>query len=53
MEVEKESLDEFKGKISPEYMPIFNYLCQKIEQKALFNQKGLVIFARARTIVCD
>ena len=34
-------------------MPIFNYLCQKIEQKALFNQKGLVIFARARTIVSD
>ena len=34
-------------------MPIFNYLCQRIEQKALFNKKGLVIFARARTIVCD
>jgi hypothetical protein len=52
-EVEEAKLGKFKGKISPEYMPIFNYLCQKIEQKALFNQKGLVIFARARTIVCD
>lgn len=32
-------------------MPIFNYLYQQFEQKALFNQKNLIIFARARTII--
>ena len=32
-------------------MPIFNYLYQQFEQKALFNQKDLVIFAKARTII--
>jgi hypothetical protein len=42
-----------RGKLSPEYLPIFNHLCNKIEQKALFNQKGLIICARARPILAD
>jgi hypothetical protein len=46
-------LNTIKGKIKPEYMLIFNHLCQKIEQKALFNQNGLIICARARTIILD
>lgn len=34
-------------------MPIFSYLIQKVEQNALFNQNRLIIFSRARNLVCD
>lgn len=50
-EVREEVIEEIKGQISAEYLPLYNHLCQKIEQNTLFNQKGLIICARARTIL--
>jgi len=52
-EVDSKLLNEIRFKISSEYMPIFTHLYQKIGQKALFDQKGLIICARSRTIYSE
>lgn len=50
-EVDPALIEQMKGKISAEFLPLFDHLCQKIGQNTLFNQEGLIICARARTIL--
>lgn len=52
-EVSAEVMRAIKGKLPAEYLPIFDHLCQKIDQSTLFNQKGLIICARSRTILAQ
>jgi len=50
-EIDLETMKKIEGRINPEYIQLFNYLCRNFEKKVMFNQDTLIICARARNII--